>query len=161
MLFVALVMTAWWVVVPALLAPLASAYAARSSELRADQFAARLGFAPMMAQLLGRLAQEEEPSSATQRFVSDLLSDVPSLEVRLRELNPYLVLRGSDPVSGDSETLASPERLRVLREAPDFPLALAETVEGLTALFLQLGSPPDAVPAENRQGEPVPSGGRN
>ncbi|AZM60593.1 MULTISPECIES: M48 family metalloprotease [unclassified Streptomyces] len=81
--------------------PYALAAVGRRSELRADQHAAALGFAPMLAAVLEKLHQQEQQQAAaiaavnggapaTETPVSKLLSSHPDYYTRLHHLQPYL-----------------------------------------------------------------------
>lgn len=63
--FLSLLVSAWWLVLPAAIAPFALAWASRKAELRADEHAAKLGFAPMLAQVLKREYEAEQAAAAT------------------------------------------------------------------------------------------------
>ncbi|SCE03640.1 Zn-dependent protease with chaperone function, partial [Streptomyces sp. di188] len=81
--------------------PYALAAVGRRSELRADQHAAALGFAPMLAAVLEKLHHQEQQQVAalaaanggapvTETPVSRLLSSHPDYYTRLHHLQPYL-----------------------------------------------------------------------
>ncbi|MFF9205521.1 M48 family metalloprotease [Streptomyces sp. NPDC014986] len=80
--------------------PYALAAVGRRSELRADQHAAALGFAPMLAAVLQQLHHQEQQQIAaltavghgapTGTPVSTLLSSHPDYHTRLHHLQPYL-----------------------------------------------------------------------
>ncbi|MBT3165376.1 M48 family metalloprotease [Streptomyces sp. Vc74B-19] len=81
--------------------PYALAAVGRRSELRADQHAAALGFAPMLAAVLEKLHQQEQVRIATltaanrgapvtETAASRLLSSHPDHHTRLHHLQPYL-----------------------------------------------------------------------
>ncbi|OKK10817.1 M48 family metalloprotease [Streptomyces sp. CB02400] len=80
--------------------PYALAAVGRRSELRADQHAAALGFAPMLAAVLQKLHHQEQQAAAltaadggapvTETPVSKLLSSHPDYYTRLHHLQPYL-----------------------------------------------------------------------
>lgn len=81
--------------------PYALAAVGRRSELRADQHAAALGFAPMLAAVLEKLHHQEQQQVAaltaanggapvTETPVSTLLSSHPDYHTRLHHLQPYL-----------------------------------------------------------------------
>ncbi|MET9408687.1 M48 family metalloprotease [Streptomyces sp. NPDC002935] len=93
---------AWYITIPLVVAPYLLAYAGRLGELRADQQAAALGFAPEMAQVLHHFQAEEDAAKAaavTQGKklqepggLAKLLSTHPDNYTRLRALEPYLQL---------------------------------------------------------------------
>ncbi|MEU6774616.1 M48 family metalloprotease [Streptomyces sp. NPDC046759] len=81
--------------------PYALAAVGRRSELRADEHAAALGFAPMLAAVLGKLHQQEQQAQAAltaanggarphESALSKLLSSHPDYYTRLHHLQPYL-----------------------------------------------------------------------
>ncbi|MFM9543514.1 M48 family metalloprotease, partial [Streptomyces turgidiscabies] len=81
--------------------PYALAAVGRRAELRADEHAAALGFAPMLASVLGKLHQEEQRQTAAlaalnngvapeESPLSKLLSSHPDYHTRLHHLQPYL-----------------------------------------------------------------------
>ncbi len=81
--------------------PYALAAVGRRAELRADEHAAALGFAPMLAAVLGKLHQEEQRQTAAlaalnggvppqESPLSKLLSSHPDYYTRLHHLQPYL-----------------------------------------------------------------------
>ncbi|MEU5532827.1 M48 family metalloprotease [Streptomyces sp. NPDC020362] len=81
--------------------PYALAAVGRRSELRADEHAAALGFAPMLAAVLGKLHQQEQYDQAAltaqnggvpvqESALSKLLSSHPDYHTRLHHLQPYL-----------------------------------------------------------------------
>ncbi|WKD33143.1 M48 family metalloprotease [Streptomyces xanthophaeus] len=71
--------------------PWLAAAVGRRAELRADAHAAGLGFAPMLAALLGRLLAEEEGDSPHgPRLLDRLLSSHPDHRTRLHHLQRYL-----------------------------------------------------------------------
>ncbi|MBN0044177.1 M48 family metalloprotease [Streptomyces actuosus] len=81
--------------------PYALAAVGRRSELRADQHAAALGFAPMLASVLEKMHHEEEQavaalaarnggSAPAESPVSKLLASHPDYYTRLHHLQPYL-----------------------------------------------------------------------
>ncbi|MFF8725576.1 M48 family metalloprotease [Streptomyces sp. NPDC015171] len=81
--------------------PYALAAVGRRSELRADEHAAALGFAPMLAAVLGKLHQQEQYAQAAlaarnggvpveESALSKLLSSHPDHHTRLHHLQPYL-----------------------------------------------------------------------
>ncbi|MDW4908562.1 M48 family metalloprotease [Streptomyces sp. ADMS] len=81
--------------------PYALAAVGRRAELRADEHAAALGFAPMLAAVLDKLHQEEQRRTATlaalnggvppeESPLSKLLSSHPDYHTRLHHLQPYL-----------------------------------------------------------------------
>ncbi|MEV8549681.1 M48 family metalloprotease [Streptomyces glaucescens] len=85
--------------------PYALAAVGRRAELRADQHAAALGFAPMLAAVLEKLHQQEERQVAAvtaahggvpvaESPVSRLLASHPDYYTRLHHLQPYLQPRG-------------------------------------------------------------------
>ncbi|MGW2225423.1 M48 family metalloprotease [Streptomyces formicae] len=84
-----------------LITPYLIAALGRRAELRADQHAAALGFAPMLAQVLQAMhATETEskrramaaygPKQAEHRFLAQLLSTHPDYATRIHRLRPYL-----------------------------------------------------------------------
>ncbi|MER5470430.1 M48 family metalloprotease [Streptomyces sp. NPDC002685] len=95
-------LVAWYITIPLVVAPYLLAYAGRLGELRADQQAAALGFAPEMAQVLHHFQTEEDAAKAaavTQGKklqepggLAKLLSTHPDNYTRLRALEPYLQL---------------------------------------------------------------------
>ncbi|MER5751525.1 M48 family metalloprotease [Streptomyces sp. NPDC002088] len=81
--------------------PYALAAVGRRAELRADEHAAGLGFAPMLAAVLGKLHQQEQQAQAAltaqnggvpvaESALSKLLSSHPDYHTRLHHLQPYL-----------------------------------------------------------------------
>lgn len=81
--------------------PYALAAVGRRSELRADEHAAALGFAPMLAAVLDKLHQQEQRQTAEltaknggvpveESSLSRLLSSHPDYHTRLHHLQPYL-----------------------------------------------------------------------
>lgn len=81
--------------------PYALAAVGRRAELRADEHAAALGFAPMLAAVLDKLHQEEQAQTAAlaalnggvppeESPLSKLLSSHPDYHTRLHHLQPYL-----------------------------------------------------------------------
>ncbi|MDT0382035.1 M48 family metalloprotease [Streptomyces sp. DSM 42041] len=60
-----LLISAWWLVLPAAIAPFALAWASRKAELSADEHAAKLGFAPMLAEVLKQEYEAEQAAAAT------------------------------------------------------------------------------------------------
>jgi Zn-dependent protease with chaperone function len=81
--------------------PYALAAVGRRAELRADEHAAALGFAPMLAAVLDKLHQQEQQTQAAvaarnggvpvqESALSRLLSSHPDLHTRLHHLRPYL-----------------------------------------------------------------------
>ncbi|GGZ19959.1 hypothetical protein GCM10010387_11110 [Streptomyces inusitatus] len=82
--------------------PYALAAVSRRAELRADQHAAALGFAPMLASVLDRLHQADQQRAQVAMAynggvplqepsaLSKLLSSHPDLHTRLHRLRPYL-----------------------------------------------------------------------
>ena len=84
-----------------LLVPYALAAVGRRSELRADEHAAELGFAPMLVSVLEKLHQHEQQTEAAltaanggvkleESALSKLLSTHPDYHTRLHHLQPYL-----------------------------------------------------------------------
>ncbi|WP_327695288.1 M48 family metalloprotease [Streptomyces sp. NBC_00459] len=84
--------------------PYALAAVGRRAELRADEHAAALGFAPMLASVLDKLHQEEQRQTAAlaalnngvapqESPLSKLLSSHPDHHTRLHHLQPYLQQR--------------------------------------------------------------------
>ncbi|MFE1286528.1 M48 family metalloprotease [Streptomyces sp. NPDC058751] len=102
MFVVAGFLVAWYITVPLVVAPYLLAWAGRLGELRADQQAAALGFAPEMAEVLHHFQAEEDAakSAAAARGkklqeptgLARLLSTHPDNHTRLRALEPYLQL---------------------------------------------------------------------
>ncbi|MFI5687803.1 M48 family metalloprotease [Streptomyces sp. NPDC051636] len=85
--------------------PYALAAVGRRSELRADEHAAALGFAPMLVGVLHRLHQQEEQEKAAlaahnggvpveESALAKLLSSHPDHHTRLHHLQPYLQQHG-------------------------------------------------------------------
>ncbi|WP_411094134.1 M48 family metalloprotease [Streptomyces sp. 021-3] len=88
----------------ALLAPYALAYIGRRSELRADDHAAALGFAPMLASVLHKFQQADDAARhqaalaarqagrkpLKQRRIAKLLATHPDHHTRLSRLKPWL-----------------------------------------------------------------------
>ncbi|WP_228031391.1 M48 family metalloprotease, partial [Streptomyces phyllanthi] len=81
--------------------PYALAAVGRRSELRADEHAAALGFAPMLAAVLDKLHQQEQRQQAehtarnggapvTESPLTKLLASHPDYHTRLHHLQPYL-----------------------------------------------------------------------
>lgn len=81
--------------------PYALAAVGRRAELRADEHAAALGFAPMLASVLDKLHQDEQRQTAAlaalnngvapqESPLSKLLSSHPDYHTRLHHLRPYL-----------------------------------------------------------------------
>ncbi|MGV9561944.1 M48 family metalloprotease [Streptomyces sp. NPDC003480] len=81
--------------------PYALAAVGRRSELRADEHAAALGFAPMLAAVLDKLHQQEQRTAAElaahnagvpveEGALAKLLSSHPDYHTRLHHLQPYL-----------------------------------------------------------------------
>lgn len=81
--------------------PYALAAVGRRAELRADEHAAALGFAPMLAAVLGKLHHEEQQAQAAltarnggvpvqESALSKLLSSHPDYHTRLHHLQAYL-----------------------------------------------------------------------
>lgn len=95
-------LVAWYITIPLVIAPYLLAYAGRLGELRADQQAAALGFAPEMAQVLQHFQAEEDAAKAAAVSrgkklqepggLAKLLSTHPDNYTRLRALEPYLRL---------------------------------------------------------------------
>ncbi|WRZ91212.1 M48 family metalloprotease [Streptomyces sp. NBC_01007] len=95
-------LVAWYITIPLVVAPYLLAYAGRLGELRADQQAAALGFAPEMAEVLHHFQAEEDASKAAAVAqgkklqepggLARLLSTHPDNYTRLRALEPYLQL---------------------------------------------------------------------
>ncbi|GAA0918166.1 M48 family metalloprotease [Streptomyces thermoalcalitolerans] len=100
MVAVAALVSAWFVTIPLLLAPYLLAFAGRKGELRADQQAAELGFAPKMVEVLHFLQAQQEAeraraAAAGKRLkkpgaLARLLSTHPEPHDRIRALEPYL-----------------------------------------------------------------------
>ncbi|WP_405890176.1 M48 family metalloprotease [Streptomyces sp. NBC_00133] len=99
MFVIAGLLGAWFVTIPLVIAPYLLAYVGRQAELRADQQAAALGFAPEMAEVLHRLQAEEDAdraraAAAGQKLnepgtLAKLLDTHPDHVTRLRALEPY------------------------------------------------------------------------
>ena len=102
MFVVAGFLVAWYITVPLVVAPYLLAWAGRLGELRADQQAAALGFAPEMAEVLHHFQAEENAAKAAAAGqgkklqeptgLARLLSTHPDNYTRLRALEPYLQL---------------------------------------------------------------------
>ncbi|MDT0267693.1 M48 family metalloprotease [Streptomyces sp. DSM 44915] len=93
---VAAVVAMPWIAVPILVSPYVVAASGRAGELRADQKAAELGFAPTLYEVL-RLSHEEELAerrrldpTGKSRPTQSALSTHPSLPKRLELLAPHL-----------------------------------------------------------------------
>ncbi|MER6073915.1 M48 family metalloprotease [Streptomyces sp. NPDC001817] len=103
MVVVAGFLGAWYITVPLVAAPYLLAYVGRRGELRANQQAAELGFAPRLAEVIHHFRTEEETAKAAavaqgQKLqepgtLARLLSTHPDHETRLSALEPYLRLR--------------------------------------------------------------------
>lgn len=99
MLVTAGLFSAWFITIPLVIAPYLLAYVGRQAELRADQQAAALGFAPEMSEVLYRLQAEEDAdkvraAAAGQKLnepgtLAKLLDTHPDHATRLRALEPY------------------------------------------------------------------------
>ncbi|MFD3921071.1 M48 family metalloprotease [Streptomyces sp. NPDC058595] len=97
---VSIVTTAWFIVLPVLLAPYLLAGVSRQAELRADRHAAALGFAPMLVEVLEAMHAEGEAQTAALHAVgraprrpgtlAKLLSSHPDLHTRLHHLQRHL-----------------------------------------------------------------------
>ncbi|MFH8393679.1 M48 family metalloprotease [Streptomyces sp. NPDC018036] len=102
MFVVAGFLVAWYITIPLVIAPYLLAWAGRLGELRADQQAAALGFAPEMAEVLHHFQAEEDAAKAVAAGqgkklqeptgLARLLSTHPDNYTRLRALEPYLRL---------------------------------------------------------------------
>ncbi|MFF3451849.1 M48 family metalloprotease [Streptomyces sp. NPDC002667] len=102
MFVVAGFLVAWYITIPLVVAPYLLAWAGRLGELRADQQAAALGFAPEMAEVLHHFQAEEDAAKAVAATqgkklqeptgLARLLSSHPDNYTRLRALEPYLQL---------------------------------------------------------------------
>ncbi|MFD5817957.1 M48 family metalloprotease [Streptomyces sp. NPDC127038] len=102
MFVVAGFLVAWYITIPLVVAPYLLAWAGRLGELRADQQAAALGFAPEMAEVLHHFQAEEDAAKAVAAGqgkklqeptgLARLLSTHPDNYTRLRALEPYLRL---------------------------------------------------------------------
>ncbi|MEY2242886.1 M48 family metalloprotease [Streptomyces sp. BF23-18] len=102
MFVVAGFLVAWYITIPLVVAPYLLAWAGRLGELRADQQAAALGFAPEMAEVLHHFQAEEDAAKAAAAGqgkklqeptgLARLLSTHPDNYTRLRALEPYLQL---------------------------------------------------------------------
>ncbi|MFG3008711.1 M48 family metalloprotease [Streptomyces calvus] len=100
MVVVAGFLVAWYITIPLVVAPYLLAYAGRQGELRADQAAAALGFAPELTQVLHHFQAEEDAAKAYAAAqgkrlkepggLAKLLSSHPDNYTRLRALEPYL-----------------------------------------------------------------------
>ncbi|WP_186319333.1 M48 family metalloprotease [Streptomyces sp. SAJ15] len=152
----------WFVGLPMLLAPFCTAAVRRRAELRADDYAARLGFAPLLAQVL-RLDIGDEESSAGGTNIARMdgwLLVRPDARTRLHHLEPYLKPPAVVPTLQAQSPEERADQLRNLADTRDFPLAVSEVVHALTKVFLALGPPPEGVVGGKVSDEPVPSGGR-
>ncbi|TXC94544.1 M48 family metalloprotease [Streptomyces sp. ISID311] len=99
-----LTFSVWYIVVPILIAPYLLAAVGRRAELRADQHAAALGFAPMLSEVLTTMHTGEKAAEAAALraghsarppgLLMQLLSTHPDYHTRLRHLEPYLRPRG-------------------------------------------------------------------
>ncbi|MFF1815139.1 M48 family metalloprotease [Streptomyces sp. NPDC058251] len=97
---VAGMLTIPYITIPLLVGPYLLAYAGRRGELRADQHAAALGFAPKLAEVLHHFQYQEDTAkahaAATGQQLKEpgalarLLSTHPGNYERLRALEPYL-----------------------------------------------------------------------
>ncbi|MEU7055136.1 M48 family metalloprotease [Streptomyces sp. NPDC046197] len=98
---VATVSTLYGLPLLVLAVPYALAAVGRRAELRADEHAAALGFAPMLASVLHKLHQQEQQEEAEltarnggvpveESALSRLLSSHPDHHTRLHHLQPYL-----------------------------------------------------------------------
>ncbi|MEV5548847.1 M48 family metalloprotease [Streptomyces sp. NPDC052309] len=93
-------LVAWYITIPLVVAPYLLAYAGRQGELRADQAAAALGFAPQLTQVLHHFQAEEDMAKAYATAqgkrlrepagLAKLLSSHPDNYTRMRALEPYL-----------------------------------------------------------------------
>ncbi|MFG3546690.1 M48 family metalloprotease [Streptomyces sp. NPDC047725] len=93
-------LNAWYITVPLTAAPYLLAYAGRQGELRADQAAAALGFAPQLTEVLYHFQAEEDAAKAYAAArgkrlrqpsgLAKLLSSHPDNYTRMRALEPYL-----------------------------------------------------------------------
>ncbi|MGW0967077.1 M48 family metalloprotease [Streptomyces sp. NPDC002516] len=102
MFVVAGFLVAWYITIPLVVAPYLLAWVGRLGELRADQQAAALGFAPEMAEVLHHFQAEEDAAKAVAAGqgkklqeptgLARLLSTHPDNYTRLRALEPYLQL---------------------------------------------------------------------
>ncbi|MBX7554955.1 M48 family metalloprotease [Streptomyces sp. NPDC004232] len=136
--------------------------ASRGKEYRADDYAARLGFAPVLAQLLRSDNETSSPQKSygrPSRLLHLLFRRFPSPEQRLLRIKEYLgPAQGARPTRARS-TYPEPT-LEELRENPNLPAATADIVNALQTVFLTVGPPPDAIRADSSTGMPVPSGGQ-
>ncbi|MEY6563466.1 M48 family metalloprotease [Streptomyces sp. PGLac3x] len=158
----ALVVASWFVVVPMFLAAVCTAAARRWAELRADDYAARLGFGPALAQVLRLDIESEEARAGSTRTarVAGWLTARPDARTRLLHLDPYLRPPAVVPTLQAESPEERADHLRNLAGTRDFPLAVSEVVHALTKVFLTLGPPPEGVVGGKVANEPVPSGGR-
>ncbi|MFC8825220.1 M48 family metalloprotease [Streptomyces sp. NPDC057137] len=93
---VGFVATAWFIVLPVLLAPYLLAGVSRQAELRADRHAAALGFAPMLVEVFGAMQAQEAAREAAHLAaggaphrpgtLAKLLSSHPDLHMRVHHL---------------------------------------------------------------------------
>ncbi|MFI5963838.1 sigma-70 family RNA polymerase sigma factor [Streptomyces asoensis] len=106
-LFFGLALASYGLPVIMLVVPYALAHTGRRAELRADLYAAHLGFGPALAQLLTRLHHEEQqrqgtadapPRAGAARDRLGLgLSPHPDYATRLKELESHLTSRSTSP----------------------------------------------------------------
>ncbi|WP_427168805.1 sigma-70 family RNA polymerase sigma factor (plasmid) [Streptomyces sp. C1-1] len=99
-LLLSLALVSYGLPVIMLVVPYALAYTGRRAELRADRYAAHLGFGPALTQLLTRLHHEEQqqhaaakslPRAGTARDrLGQGLASHPDYATRLKGLEPYL-----------------------------------------------------------------------
>ncbi|MGW6056528.1 M48 family metalloprotease [Streptomyces sp. NPDC055189] len=92
--------TLWFILVPLIVTPYLLAHFGRRGELRADQQAAALGFAPMLADILRQTQLQEDTDRARAVAAgygfkqpgrtARLLSSHPETHTRLLALEPYL-----------------------------------------------------------------------
>ncbi|MFG2313619.1 M48 family metalloprotease [Streptomyces tendae] len=97
-LLVTAFLTVPYLAVPLVAAPYLLAYAGRQGELRADQAAAALGFAPQLIEVLHHFQAEEDAAKALaavhgkrlgQPWLAKLLSSHPDNYTRMRALEPH------------------------------------------------------------------------
>ncbi|MGW7085805.1 M48 family metalloprotease [Streptomyces sp. NPDC054871] len=99
-LLIAVTAALWFVMLPLVFTPYLLAHFGRRGELRADQQAAALGFAPMLAEVLHEMQVQDDAEraravAAGHRVkkpgkLAQLLSSHPETHTRLLALEPYL-----------------------------------------------------------------------
>ncbi|MGI5402273.1 M48 family metalloprotease [Streptomyces sp. CA-135486] len=87
MFVIAGLLGAWYITIPLVIAPYLLAYVGRQAELRADQQAAALGFAPEVAQVLHRLQAEEDADKVRAAGAGQKLNE-PGTLARLLDTHP-------------------------------------------------------------------------